>query len=157
MSARKDAHENGRSIRTSWRTLLEIVLRAPDVQVPVLLSTGGAIWCVHAGPFPAGAMLERSPLAGSVIVAALWLSVYASVGHALIAAVRDVEPRLVLRRLAIAMLVFVILCVPLVLAEAPPLVRLRYLKPLWWLSAALATAAACFPHVLGSIWRASGT
>ena len=155
MSARKDAHHTDPSLRSSWRTPLEIVLRAREIPVLMLLSTGGAVWSVYAGPLPAGTVLERWPLAGSAGVAALWLSIYFGLGRAMLGTARAGEPRRLLRRLAIAMVLFVVLCAPLVLVETLPAVRLRYLKPLWWLAAALASAAACFPQALASAYRSA--
>jgi len=146
MSAQEDAHDNDRSTRSSWRTLVETVLRVPEIHVPVLLSAGGAIWSVHAGPFPAGAVLERWPLGGAAATAVLWLSIYAGLGRVLVGIACDAEPRRVLRRLAVAMVMFVVLCAPLVLVETTPAVRLHYVKPLWWLAAVLASVAICFPQ-----------
>src|SRR5690606_37978517 len=127
MSARKDAHHTDPSLRSSWRTPLEIVLRAREIPVLMLLSTGGAVWSVYAGPLPAGTVLERWPLAGSAGVAALWLSIYFGLGRAMLGTARAGEPRRLLRRLAIAMVLFVVLCAPLVLVETLPAVRRRVL------------------------------
>ncbi|HEX6994645.1 MAG TPA: LTA synthase family protein [Gammaproteobacteria bacterium] len=156
MSAREDAHDNDRSIRPSWRTVLAIVLRAPEIHAPVLLSTAGAVWSVHAGPFPAGAVLERWPLGGAAGIAALWLSIYFGAGRALLGAARDVEPRRPLHRLAVAMSLFVVFCAPLALVETLPAARLHYLKPLCWLAAAVTSAAVCFPDGFAAIRRVAG-
>jgi len=154
MSALEDAHGDS-SARSTLRTVLAAAFRAPEVLVPMLVSAAAAAWSVAAGPFPAGALLERSPIAGGLLVAVVWVSSQIGIGCALLRA-SSAEPRRLLRRVAAATLLFVAACAPLALVETLPLVRLNYLKPLCWLGAALAAAAACFPRELAAGWRAAG-
>lgn len=155
MSALEDAHDLISSVRPTLRAVLAVACRAPEILVPMLASAAAAVWSVAAGPFPAGALLHGSPIAGSLLVALVWLSIHVGVAWVLLRS-SSAEPRRVLRRVVAAMLLFVAACAPLALVEPLPVVRLNYLKPLCWLGAALAAGAACFPRELAAGWRAAG-
>lgn len=138
-------------------TLLRTTLRSPEIVALLLASGGAALWAAHAGPLPGSMLVSRWPLTGSLAVLGAWLALYAGLGVVVLGNASSAERRRALRKAGYGMLLLVAGQAPLVAAAVPPLVRLRYLEPLYLLAVAMLVLGTLFRDELRAAWNRART
>lgn len=136
------------------RTLLETTGRSPEIVVALVMACAGALWAVHAGPFPGTALVLRHPFAGNAALVAVWLALYATSGRLLLSHSRR-TPRRLLGRTALGLVLIVAACAPLALADRLTVLGLPFVKAPWTLAAVvLSVCLVCRQEAASMLSRA---
>lgn len=138
-------------------TLLRKTLRSPEIVALLLASSAAALWAVHSGPLPGSMLVSRWPVTGSIAVLGAWLALYASLGVIVLGHASAAEQRRALRKVSCGMLLLVAAAAPLVVVAATPLVRLRYLEPLYVLTVAMLMLGTLFRAEVRAAWSRART
>lgn len=147
----------GLGIRESALHLLLWRLRqAPEVLLALIASSIGALWSIgHAGPLPGTGIVQRWPIAGSVLVAGLWLLSFAVLALIFRRFAHPNGERHLIRRLAFAHAAIAIGCVPAALAiESSALLRAPVYKDLYLVALVLLCFAVLLKRETQALWRA---